>query len=1004
MRNRFLSIFLLFFFSFPLFSQDALVDETTPWATSVSVNSGLPNEVNINLGGGAAIAAKRPCQLAANVNVPSLSSSNTHYIEVSVPDATGATIESTIINASNNSTGTTVQTTQVWYSSDAVFDVNNVMGYESITYVGYDQPCTPQVVNFPPGVKSYRIYRNAKYTAGTPMIVETGAVIPGTSTATMNFLSIEVTLAGGTTLSVTPTTLTGFTYIIGAGPSAAQSFSVSGTGMDGSNVLIDASGTNYEVSTNGVTYGATASISTTNGTDLSATTVYARLKAGLSVGLYNNETISITGGGASGAETVDVSGSVTAGALIQLTTPTVGTASNVQDTYFTANWTAVANATGYTVKVYQGATEVASQYVAGAATASLIMSGLTATTAYTYKVTAVGDGLTYSDSNQSAASALFVTAAPADPTACEITLYSTNFTDWDAMDQSAAGSTAIFAAGGGGDGFSVSAKPKIVPGTDVTGFGETGYFLTMDNGSSGVVFFESKPLPFVNGGSVVMYLFNTSTSDRNFDLEIDGSSAGITASYEYLEPQAATEIVPAVASGNNFETGQNDATDKRKILYRVTFQLPAGLTGNHAVQLVSTGGGKEIAYTQFKVCTNPPVTPYVAATNYPKCIEDATGVSFSGITGSGTASTQVVSVKGWNLTGDVSISFTGADAGLFTVPSTTLAQADALSGQALLVEFMPSAISGISTAQMILSSPGAPDYCVSLTGLSASGASPEITTPAQTWQFPTKLIDTYSQDIPISGINLTGPVTLTLTGADAGQFTLSDTEFSLYEALTGTPVTVTYNGGISAPHIHNASIVLSSPGAADVTLSLEGLTYTVDPNLYTLTTSVTPAGSGFVTKDKGGNTFAGGTTVQLTATPQTGYKFVKWTDNNSTALIRNVLITSDTSIEALFEVGTAVVIAPFQAYTPLTINNTSFVARWGNADGATSYTVRAYDEDGTLVFTQAGIAGNSVTVTGLTLASLYTYQVEANTGDDSNTVGPILTTGVAPVPACGTVD
>lgn len=906
---------------------------------------------------------------------------------INIDAGAGNTITNVTVLLSTNSTSTTQIGHAAFSEDNATF-----AEYSNITGTGYND-CNE--VSLTPTGTNYRYFSLGR------------GAIGGTSpsaNAESRIYYVIVTVGGGPELTVSPTSLTGFTYIVGSGPSAAQSFTITGTDLTAGQAVTVAATTDYEYATVvGGPYSNTLSFANAAGGAFSQV-VYARLKTGRAVALYNNQIITVAGGGASSSQTVTVSGSVTAGALIQLTTPTVGTASNVQDTYFTANWTAVANATGYTVKVYQGATEVASQYVAGAATASLIMSGLTATTAYTYKVTAVGDGLTYSDSNQSAASALFVTAAPADPTACEITLYSTNFTDWDAMDQSAAGSTAIFAAGGGGDGFSVSAKPKIVPGTDVTGFGETGYFLTMDNGSSGVVFFESKPLPFVNGGSVVMYLFNTSTSDRNFDLEIDGSSAGITASYEYLEPQAATEIVPAVASGNNFETGQNDATDKRKILYRVTFQLPAGLTGNHAVQLVSTGGGKEIAYTQFKVCTNPPVTPYVAATNYPKCIEDATGVSFSGITGSGTASTQVVSVKGWNLTGDVSISFTGADAGLFTVPSTTLAQADALSGQALLVEFMPSAISGISTAQMILSSPGAPDYCVSLTGLSASGASPEITTPAQTWQFPTKLIDTYSQDIPISGINLTGPVTLTLTGADAGQFTLSDTEFSLYEALTGTPVTVTYNGGISAPHIHNASIVLSSPGAADVTLSLEGLTYTVDPNLYTLTTSVTPAGSGFVTKDKGGNTFAGGTTVQLTATPQTGYKFVKWTDNNSTALIRNVLITSDTSIEALFEVGTAVVIAPFQAYTPLTINNTSFVARWGNADGATSYTVRAYDEDGTLVFTQAGIAGNSVTVTGLTLASSYTYQVEANTGDDSNTVGPILTTGVAPVPACGTVD
>ena len=100
--------------------------------------------------------------------------------------------------------------------------------------------------------------------------------------------------------------------------------------------------------------------------------------------------------------------------LPALDAPTVGAASAIGAEEFTANWTAVANATGYKVSVSAGAKEIVTQNVTGQATASATFYNMPVATELTYTVTAIGDGENYDDSEASAASATFSTlAAPA---------------------------------------------------------------------------------------------------------------------------------------------------------------------------------------------------------------------------------------------------------------------------------------------------------------------------------------------------------------------------------------------------------------------------------------------------------------------------------------------------------------------------------------------------------------------------------------------------------------
>ena len=110
------------------------------------------------------------------------------------------------------------------------------------------------------------------------------------------------------TINVSPTSLTGFTYSHGNGPSAAQSFSVSGSSLSAN--LVIAAPTDYELCTtaNG-TYSESISLTPSSGA-VSSTTIYARLKAGKGIGNYNSENVTLNSTGAT-EKTVALSGSVT---------------------------------------------------------------------------------------------------------------------------------------------------------------------------------------------------------------------------------------------------------------------------------------------------------------------------------------------------------------------------------------------------------------------------------------------------------------------------------------------------------------------------------------------------------------------------------------------------------------------------------------------------------------------------------------------------------------------
>jgi endonuclease I len=108
-------------------------------------------------------------------------------------------------------------------------------------------------------------------------------------------------------ITISTEALTGFTYAEGAGPSTAQSFTISGADLT-NNISIVAS-TNYEISlASGSGYTSSITLNQTGGT-VGSTPIYVRLKSGLSAGNYNSEVITASSIGAT-SKTVTCSGTV----------------------------------------------------------------------------------------------------------------------------------------------------------------------------------------------------------------------------------------------------------------------------------------------------------------------------------------------------------------------------------------------------------------------------------------------------------------------------------------------------------------------------------------------------------------------------------------------------------------------------------------------------------------------------------------------------------------------
>lgn len=207
--------------------------------------------------------------------------------------------------------GTSIETTGVdyaaagtyagFYTAD-VFDVNGAWG-----------GIVPNIL--PNGVR-----RVEERSLATGAIVKTDTSPNGVwgATNTVNpdgglddVLVLDLIAANTPVITVTPSSLSGFTYVVGGGPSDTQTYAISAENLEGSGNVAVTAPDEYEISLNGTSYSAALSLPFSGGVITGQpVTISVRLKAGLEAGTYNGRQITHSGGNAANA-IVTCSGSVT---------------------------------------------------------------------------------------------------------------------------------------------------------------------------------------------------------------------------------------------------------------------------------------------------------------------------------------------------------------------------------------------------------------------------------------------------------------------------------------------------------------------------------------------------------------------------------------------------------------------------------------------------------------------------------------------------------------------
>ncbi|MEI6053531.1 MAG: hypothetical protein WCQ44_12580, partial [Opitutaceae bacterium] len=199
-------------------------------------------------------------------------------------------------------------------------------------------------------------------------------------------------------LTLSTSSLSGFSYPLGTGPSSEQTFTIRANSL-ATNITITPS-TNYEISTaSGGSFVATNPITLNiSGGAVPVTTIYVRLKAGLAAASYNSEVISAVASGAT-TKTVTCSGSVgSAPALTVSTTSLSGftymytKGPTVQQSYTVSGTNLVGTVTVTPPTDYQISTTSGSGYVSTPITLTPTSGTLSSTTIYVIMPAGLGVG------------------------------------------------------------------------------------------------------------------------------------------------------------------------------------------------------------------------------------------------------------------------------------------------------------------------------------------------------------------------------------------------------------------------------------------------------------------------------------------------------------------------------------------------------------------------------------------------------------------------------------
>ena len=193
---------------------------------------------------------------------------------------------------------------------------------------------------------------------------------------------------------------------------------------------------------------------------------------------------------------------------------------------------------------------------------------------------------------------------------------------------------------------------------------------------------------------------------------------------------------------------------------------------------------------------------------------------------------QAVNVKGFNLLEDISVTLND-ESGIYSVSPTTISAADAKNGVDLIITWAP-IDAGTSSASIVLSSTDAEPVTINITG-TAEEVVPTIVASSESLTFAGYATLSYELSCNVKGLHLEDDISVTLNDEN-GVYSVSPTTISKDEAAEGIDLVITWSPVEAGSQ--QATIILSSEGAEDVVVSLNGTAEAAIPTIFASETSL----------------------------------------------------------------------------------------------------------------------------------------------------------------------
>jgi hypothetical protein len=266
------------------------------------LDSGVPSTGYGGASGG--YKAVQAARIGSLVNTPGGSA----YFEIILTPAAGYAVTVNSIQFGNRSTATGPSAYAVRTDKDQ-YTANIASG--TVGTISAWELAAPSMISTPTGIAGVPLHVRIYGYAGS------GQAQPGSLNWNIDDLDLNVTVGSASAtpyLSVNPWTLTGFEYLVSSlGPSATQTDTLTGVGLDGTAVTV-LPPANFEVSTNNGSTWNTASFTVTYTAPNLSQVLTIRLAASKPAGPYSGN-IQCSGGGSTGTKNIILSGYVTSPTL-----------------------------------------------------------------------------------------------------------------------------------------------------------------------------------------------------------------------------------------------------------------------------------------------------------------------------------------------------------------------------------------------------------------------------------------------------------------------------------------------------------------------------------------------------------------------------------------------------------------------------------------------------------------------------------------------------------------